>query len=82
LNIAAVQALIGCLPQKVSAMDERKTVEDVTADRLHALSARLKECLVDAENVRARFTKAHDTNAWPDLASVGRRRFDDTSKAE
>jgi hypothetical protein len=41
--------------------------EDNTLDRLHELSDRLAERLTEAEHVRARFTKAHDANVWPDL---------------
>jgi hypothetical protein len=62
-------------------MDRPKTVSDCTADRLQALTTRLRQCLVDAANVRARFMRALDANAWPDLRSVRRPRFDDDSKA-
>ena len=41
--------------------------EDDTLDRLHQLADRLTERLVDAECIRARFTKAHDANVWPDV---------------
>ena len=46
--------------------------EDDTLDRLHQLADRLTERLVDAERIRARFTKAHDANAWPDVRSTSR----------
>ena len=46
--------------------------EDDMLDRLHTLADRLTERLVDAERIRARFTKAHDANAWPDVRSASK----------
>ena len=43
--------------------------EDDILDRLHKLADGLIERLVDAERIRARFTKAHDANVWPDVRS-------------
>jgi hypothetical protein len=49
-------------------MQQHKTVGDHTVDRLYELTARLQDCLTDAEQIRARLTKARDTYpAWPDL---------------
>ena len=53
-------------------MQQRKTASDETLARLHALAARLAECLVEAEDVRSRLTKAHDSNIWPDLEPASR----------
>jgi hypothetical protein len=41
--------------------------EHDTLERLHELADRLTERLVDAERIRARFNKARDANAWPDV---------------
>ena len=43
---------------------------DLTVDRLYELTARLKACLVEAEDIRARLTKARDANKWPDLRAA------------
>ena len=44
-----------------------------TLDRLHALTARLTECLLEAEGIRARLTRArHDATPWPDLRRASR----------
>ena len=50
-------------------------MSDQTLDRLHALNARLAACLVEAEDIRARLTKArHDATTWPDLRHAPRER--------
>ena len=46
--------------------------EEDILDRLHKLADRLTECLADAERIRARVTKAHDANAWPDVRLASR----------
>jgi len=53
-------------------VQERKSVSDETLTRLHTLTARLSECLVEAEDVRSRLTKARDANVWPDLQPASR----------
>ena len=53
---------------------QSKAVSDHRVERLHALADRLSQCLREAEAIRARCTKAHDANAWPDLRSVSRSR--------
>ena len=54
-------------------MQQHKTVaSDETLTRLHTLTARLTECLVEAEDVRSRLTKARDANVWPDLQPASR----------
>ena len=53
-------------------MQPHKTVNDETLTRLHALTDRLTECLVEAEDVRSRLTKARDANVWPDLQPASR----------
>lgn len=45
-------------------------MRDLTVDRLYELTARLKACLVEAEDIRARLTKARDANKWPDLRAA------------
>ena len=82
LNIATAQSRrMLSSSRKQPQMDHPRTVTDHTADRLNTLNTRLRECLLDAENVRARFTKAHDANVWPNLASAGRVPSDDDPKA-
>ena len=44
--------------------------EDNTLDRLYNLKNQLQERLAEAEEVRARYIKAHDANNWPDLPST------------
>ena len=46
--------------------------EEDILDRLRKLADRLSERLVDAERIRARLTKAHDANAWPDVRSASK----------
>jgi len=44
-----------------------------TLERLHALTTRLTECLLEAEGIRARLTRArHDAIPWPDLRRASR----------
>jgi hypothetical protein len=49
---------------------QSKAASDQTANRLNALNAGLRARLVEAEEIRTRFTKARDANIWPDLGSV------------
>jgi hypothetical protein len=51
-------------------MLQRTGQNDLTADRLRALTARLDRCLSDAGHVRVRFQTARDANAWPDMRHV------------
>jgi hypothetical protein len=46
--------------------------DNMAGRRLNALNIRLSERLVEAANIRARFTKALDANVWPDLGSLSR----------
>ena len=58
-------------------------MSDYTLDRLRELTSRLTECLWEAEEIRARFTKArHEANAWPDLRSASRRFIDAEEHAD
>ena len=52
--------------------DQRHTVRVDSLDRLHEMAATLKDRLVEAEDIRARFVKALDANRWPDLPSMSR----------
>jgi len=52
-------------------------MSDQTLDRLHALNARLTACLVEAEDIRARLTRArHDATTWPELRHASRLHAD------
>jgi len=51
---------------------QTKSASDATLERLHELKDRLTECLVDAEDIRARIAEARDANAWPDLGPAAR----------
>ena len=51
---------------------QTKSASDPTLERLHELKDRLTECLVDAEDVRARLTEAREGNVWPDLGPAAR----------
>ncbi len=42
-------------------------VNDDTIARLHSMTAQLNERLTEAQDVRTRLTRAHDSNVWPDL---------------
>jgi hypothetical protein len=49
-------------------MQHDKTVSDPTVERICDLKGRLQECLTEAEQVRARFTKAREeATKWPDV---------------
>ena len=48
-------------------MDQLKAMNDDALARLYTLTAQLKERLLEAEDVRARFIRAHDADAWPDM---------------
>lgn len=48
-------------------MPQPKVISDNTPARLNQLTARLQERLVEAEDIRIRFTKALDANAWPNV---------------
>jgi hypothetical protein len=50
-------------------MHPAKVMRDDTVARLSALATQLQECLADAQDIRARFTKARAANMWPDLPS-------------
>ena len=43
---------------------------DHRIDEIRALTDRLQKCLVDAERVRARFTKALERDSWPNVEGV------------
>jgi hypothetical protein len=43
-----------------------------TLDRLHGMTVKLKDRLIEAEDIRVRFTKARDANRWPHLISMSR----------
>ena len=52
-------------------------MSDQTLDRLHALTARLTVCLLEAEDIRARLTRARrDATTWPDLRQASRPNAD------
>jgi hypothetical protein len=53
-------------------MHPLKAPSDQTVERLRELTARLTERLWEAEDIRARITKARDANVWPDLQSMSR----------
>jgi hypothetical protein len=53
-------------------MDQPKATNDASLDRLYAVTAKLDDRLMEAADVRARFTKARDANVWPDLGSLSR----------
>jgi len=40
---------------------------DDTVGRIYELTDRLQERLKEAERIRARYTRAHDANIWPNL---------------
>jgi hypothetical protein len=48
-------------------VDHLRAVNDDNLARLYTLTAKLTERLADAQNVRARLTKALAMNAWPDV---------------
>ena len=54
-------------------MQQFTAVSDTTLDQIRVLTTRLTECLAEAQNIRARFTKARDANVWP-VPRAGRRR--------
>ena len=48
-------------------------MSDQTLDRLHALTTRLAECLLEAEGIRARLARARlNATTWPDLGRASR----------
>ena len=48
-------------------------MRDETLDRLHALTTRLTECLLEAEGIRARLARARlNATTWPDLRRASR----------
>jgi hypothetical protein len=49
-----------------------KVEPDPTLIRLDFLAAGLKHRLVEAEDIRNRFTKAFDANLWPTRRSLSR----------
>ena len=49
---------------------QSSTARDATVDRLRELTERLSGCLVEAQDIRARFIKARDGNVWPDFRSA------------
>lgn len=51
-------------------MDRSNSLKDDTLRRLNSLTDVLKAHLEEAEDVRARFTKAHEADAWPDLRAA------------
>lgn len=50
----------------------RHTAHGDTLDRLHEMTVTLKDRLIEAEDIRVRFTKARDANRWPHLVSMSR----------
>ena len=53
-------------------MHPLKAPSDQTVETLRELTARLAERMWEAEDIRARLTKARDANVWPDLQSMSR----------
>ena len=53
-------------------MQPPKAPSDQTVARLRELTSRLTERMWEAEDIRARLTKARDANVWPDLQSMSR----------
>ena len=49
---------------------------DDTVARLHSLTDELTERLTEAQDVRTRFTKAHDADSWPDMRLAAQRLAD------
>jgi hypothetical protein len=50
--------------------------------RLHEVTITLEDRLKEAEDVRARFTKALDANVWPDVGSLSRLLMHTDSRAK
>ena len=62
-----------CLSQERQFdMHPPKAPSDQTVARLRKITAGLTERMSEAENIRARLTKARDANVWPDLQSMSR----------
>jgi hypothetical protein len=57
---------------KGSQMHRPKVETDRTLIRLDILAAGLTHRLVEAEDIRNRFTKAFDANLWPTRRSLSR----------
>jgi predicted trehalose synthase len=51
-------------------MHPLKAPSDQTSEQLLELTDRLTERLWEAEDIRARLTRARDANVWPDLQSM------------
>jgi len=49
---------------------------DDTVARLHSLTDELTKRLTEAQDVRTRFTKAHDADSWPDMRLAAQRLAD------
>ena len=52
--------------------DQGRTVRVDTVDRLHEMTAKLKNRSIEAEGIRVRFLKARDANRWSHLCSMSR----------
>ena len=66
MNSAAAGRLLFCRFLLRPTVPEHKLRDD-TVDRIYELTDRLQERLADAERIRARYSRAHERNQWPDL---------------
>ena len=62
-------------------VDQPKAMNDDTIHRLYEVTAKLEDRLMEAEDVRVRFTKALSANVWPDLGSLSRLLWDNDQRA-